>query len=221
MSGDEKGNWHPLPNIRLKVILVTHAVDKHRDFAQELAIKSNLPEKYHKDFVNDYGLFYQSYEHLLESLEKPSGGGVSFQTDSIEVRKYWRDFLFNGRVMLDFVGLHSKEALGLTQKIGGLNKKKFALLLTFLEKQGATDKRFLGVKVKLEPLKTDVLRFIDFRDREKTSGNTIAEFPVIDSEYGIVEGGKISLNGVGFNMVEFVKSSYNSIYKLTLILLGI
>ena len=221
MSGDAQGNWHPLPNIKFKVILVTQAVDKYRDFAKELAIKSNLPEKYHKDFINDFGLFYQSYEHLLESLEKPGGEGASFQTDSIEVRKYWRDLLFNGRVLIDFVGLHSKEALSLPQEIGGLNKKKFTLLLTFIAKQSVTNKRFLGVKGRLEPLKTDVLRFIDFRDREKTSGNTITEFPVIDSEYGIVEGGKISLEDACYNMVEFVKSSYNSIYKLTLILLGI
>ena len=63
--------------------------------------------------------------------------------------------------------------------------------------------------------------FIKFRDREKLPGDTIAKFPVIDYEYGIVEDGEISLNGSNFNMIEFVKISYDSIYKLTLILLGI
>lgn len=221
MSGDTKGNWHPIPNVRLKVILVTESVDKYRNFAKTITAKSKLPEKHHKKFINDYGLFYQSFEHLLESLEKSSGKGVSFQTDSIETRKYWREFLFNGRVLCDFLGLHSKEILGLNQEVGGLNKKKFASLLTILQKQGLKDKKLLDVKTRLEVLKENIFKFIDFRNKEKISGNTILEFPVIDSEYGVVEGGKINLNGINFNMIEFVKNSYDSIYKLTIILLGV
>ena len=221
MSEDTKGNWHPIPNVRLKVILETQAVDKYRDFAKDLVIKSKLPEKHHKDFINNYGLFYQSYEDLMKSLEKTSGEGVSFQTDSIEVRTHWKSFLFKGRVLLDFIGLHSREVLGLNQKIGGLNEKKFNSLLAILEKQGAKDKKLLDIKNRLIPLRTNILRFIDFRDEEKKPRDTIKEFPVIDSEYGVVEGGKISLDGANFNMIEFVKNSYDSIYKLTLILLGI
>jgi len=221
IMGDDKGNWHPLPNVRLKVTIGIQTVDKYRDFAKDLVIKSKLPEKHHKDFINNYGLFYQSYEHLLKSLKKPSGQGVSFQADSIEVRSLWKNFLFNGRVLLDFIGLHSKKVLGLTQDIGGLNKKKINLLLSQLEKQGSIDKKLLDIKARLAPLKINIIRFIEFRDREKISGDTIIEFPVIDSEYGVVEDGKISLAGANFNMIEFVKNSYESIYKLTLILLGV
>jgi len=221
ISGDSKGNWHPIPNARLKVILVTQGVDKYRDFAKDLIIKSKLPAKHHKDFINNYGLFYQSYEQLLESLVKPSGEGASFQTDSIEVRTHWKSFLLKGRILIDFIGLHSKEVFGLTQDIGGLNEKKFVLLMTILEKQGIKDKKFLDLKTKLMPLRMNILRFIDFRDEEKKPRDTIKEFPVIDCEYGVVNGGIISLNGTNFNMIDFVKYSYDSIYKLTLILLGV
>lgn len=218
---DNKGVWHPLPNVRIPVIIGTVGKDKYRDFAKDLVIKSKLPEKHHKDFINNYGLFYQSYEQLLESLVKPSGKGVSFQTDSIEVRTYWKSFLLKGRILIDFIGLHSKEVLGLTQDIGGLNKKKFGSLITILENKGLKDKKFLHIKNNLIPLRTNILRFIDFRDEEKRPRDTIKEFPVLDHEYGIVNGGKISLNGTNFNMIDFVKNSYDSIYKLTLILLGL
>jgi hypothetical protein len=221
MSKDAKGNWHPIPNVRLKVILVTQGIDKYRDFAKDLVIKSKLPEEHHKDFINYYGLFYQSYEQLLESLVKPSGEGVSFQTDSINVRNYWKNFLFNGRVLLDFIGLHCRKSLGLNQKIGGLNKEKFNSLLDILEKQGAKDNKFLDIRNKLTLLMTNILKFIDFRNKEKKPEDTITEFPVIDSEYGVVKDGKISLNGANFNMIEFIKNSYDSIHKLTLILLGV
>ncbi len=79
----------------------------------------------------------------------------------------------------------------------------------------------MDIKNKLIPLREDTLRFIDFRDTEKKPHDTILEFPTIDREYGIVDGGKISLKGKNFNMIEFIKNSYTSIYKLTLILLGI
>jgi hypothetical protein len=141
--------------------------------------------------------------------------------DTIEVRKYWKDFLFNGRILLDFIGLHSREALGLNQDIGGLDKKKYENLLNTLKELGAKNKNFLEVKAELEPLKNDILIFIDFRDKEKTPHDTIVEFPAIDDEYGLVKDGKISLNGDTFDMIKFIKKSYESICKLILILLGI
>lgn len=220
MVQDNKG-WHPIPNVRLKVIIGTIGKDKYRDFAKDLVIKSKLPEKHHKDFINNYGLFYQSYEQLLKSLVKPCGKGASFQTDSIEVRTHWKSFLLKGRILIDFIGLHSKEVLGLNQDIGGLNRKKFNLLINILENQSLKDKKFLDIKNNLTPLRTDILRFIDFRDEEKKPRDTIKEFPVLDNEYGIVNGGKIGLNSKNFNMIDFVKNSYDSIYKLTLILLGL
>lgn len=218
---NNNGIWHPLPNVRIPVIIGTVGKDKYRDFAKGLVIKSKLPEKHHKDFINNYGLFYQSYEQLLESLIKPSGKGASFQTDSIEIRTYWKSFLLKGRILIDFIGLHSKEVLGLNQDVGGLNRKKFNLLINALESQGLKDKKFLDIKNNLIPLRTDILRFIDFRDEEKKPRDTIKEFPVLDHEYGIISGGKIELDSKVFNMINFVKNSYDSIYRLTLILLGL
>jgi hypothetical protein len=211
--------WHPIPNVRIALIIGGQEVDKYREAAKGLVNKSKLAEKHHKHFINNYGLFCQAYEQLLKSF-KPSGKGASFQMDTIEVRKYWKDFLFNGRILLDFIGLHSREALGLKQDIGGLNEGKFELLLTTLDKLGARDKKYLEIKAELEPLRNDIIIFIDFRNKEKLQ-DTIVEFPAIDDEYGLVKDGKISLNGDTFDMIEFIKKSYESICKLTLILLGI
>lgn len=212
--------WHPIPNVRFAATIVGQAIDKYRDYAKELLAESTLPERHHTDFINSYGLFYLSYEQLLKTLETPSGKGVSFQMDTIEARKHWRDFLFNGRTFLDFIGLRSREALGLNQDIGGLNKNKYELLLTTLENLGAIDKKYLEIKAELEQLRNDIITFIDFRDKEKIQGDTIIEFPAIDDEHGLVKDGKVSLNGDTFDMIKFIKKSYESIYKLTLILLG-
>ncbi len=219
-SSDGGSTWHPIPNVRFAATIVGQSIDKYREYAKELLNKSTLSERHHEDFINSYGLFYQSYEKLLETLEEPSGKGVFFQTDALEVRKHWRDFLFNGRILLDFIGLHSREVLGLNQDIGGLNKKKYELLLTSLDKLGARDNKFLEIKAELKPLRNDIVVFISFRDQEKNQ-DTIVEFPTIDSEHGLVKDGKVSVNGNTFDMIRFIKKSYESIYKLTLILLGI
>lgn len=221
MHGDANGNWHPIPNIKFAAIIVGQAVDKYRECAKKLVIKSKLPEKHHNNFINLYGEFYHSYEQLLKSLRVSSGKGVSFQMDTIGARACWKEFLFSGRILLDFIGLHSRETLGLNQKISHLNKKQFGSLLIILNKQSAKDKKFLEIKAQLEPLRNDIVNFIDFRDEEKRPKDTIVEFPAIDSEYGLVKDGKVSLNGSTFNMIEFIDKSYKSIYKLTLILLEI
>lgn len=220
MSGDVDGSWHPLPNVRFAAIIVGEAGDKYRDYAKELVSKSKLAEKHHKDFVNVYGLFYHSYEQLLKGLSENSGKGVSFQMDTIEARANWKQFLLNGRILIDFVGLYSRGALGLNQKIGGLNRKKFASLLTILEKQGGKDKRLLEVKKKLESLGYIILDFIDIRDEEK-SNDTIVKFPTVDYEYGITDEGEIKLKTKSYKMLSFVEYSYNAIRDLTCILFSI
>jgi hypothetical protein len=220
-TSSDGNTWHPIPNVRFAATIVGQSIDKYREYAKDLVTKSTLSERHRGDFINSYGLFYQSYEQLLKTLETPSGKGVSFQMDTIEARKQWRDFLFNGRILLDFMGLYSREMLGLNQDIGGLNKKKFGLLLTTLERLGASDNKFLEIKADLEPLKNDIITFIRFRDKEKLLQDTIVEFPTIDSERGLVQDGKVSADGDTFDMIEFVKKSHEAIHKLTLILLGI
>jgi hypothetical protein len=212
--------WHPIPNVRFALIIGGQEIDKYREYAKKLVTKSKLLENHRQDFINHYGLFSQAYEQLLKSF-KPSGKGASFQMDTIEVRKHWKDFLFTGRILLDFIGLHSREVLGLNLDVGGLNKKKFELLLNTIKKLGTRDTRFLEIKVKLETLKNDIIVFIGFRDKEKLPQDTIVEFPTIDYEYGLIKDGKISLNDENFSMIGFIKKSYESIHKLTLILLGV
>lgn len=221
MFGDSRGNWHPIPNKRFAAIIVGQSIDKYRTYAKDLVIKSKLPGALHTDFINHYGIFYQSYEQLLNSLTASHGKGVSFQMDTVEARKNWRDFLLNGRILLDFLGLQCKKTLGLNQDIGGLNKRKFDSLLATLKKQGSKDKHFLEIKSKLELLKEDAVRFIAFRDREKVAGDTIQEFPSTDDEFGIVKGGVIRLDACNYDMIEFIKGSYEVIFKITLILLAI
>jgi len=213
--------WHPIPNVRFAATIVGQAIDKYREYAKELVTKSKLLERHHEDFINHYGLFYQSYEQLLKTFEKPSGKGVSFQMDTIEVREHWKGFLFHGRILLDFIGLHSRETLRLNQDIGGLNDRTFTLILSRLEKLGAVDKNFLEIKAGLELLQYDIIIFIRFRNEEKGPRDTIIEFPTIDDEYGLVKDGKVRLNGDTFDMIKFIKESYESIHKLTLILLAI
>jgi len=220
-SNDGGNTWHPIPNARFEAIIVGQAIDKYREYAKYLVTKSTLFERHYEKFTNSYGLFYRSFEQLLKACQAPSGKGVSFQMDTIDVRKCWKEYLLHGRILLDFVGLHSKTTLGLNQDIGGLNEKKFGLLLTTLQKLGAGDKKFLDIKAELEPLRDDIVAFIRFRDKEKLPQDTIVEFPAIDDEHGLVKDGKVSLNGDTFDMIKFIKKSYESIYKLTLILLGI
>lgn len=223
MTGDINGNWHPIPNSRFLITLVGQTSDKYREYAAELVLKSKLVGDFHNDFINHYGIFYQAYEQLLNLLKTSDGKGVSFQTDSIDVRKQWRDFLLNGRILLDFIGRHCDKTLSLNQRIHKLNEKQFDSLLIILEKQGARDKKFLEIKLRLEPWKKSFVYFIKFRNEEKKYGNTIKEFPTLDSEYGLVKDGKISLMGntLSFSMIEFIKSSYISIREITQILLGI
>ena len=219
-SGDAEGNWHPIPNVRFAAIISGESADKYRAYAKELVFKSKLNEKHHKDFVNAYGLFFHSYEKLLEILGESSGKGVSFRMDTIEARVQWKQYLINGRILIDFIGLHSRGALGLNQKIGGLNKQKFDSLIGVLEKQGEKDKRFLEIKTRIESLKDAILDFIDLRNKEK-SEDTIVEFPTVDYEYGIVDGGEAKMEGRTFKMIDFIRSSYESIRELAIILLDI
>lgn len=78
----------------------------------------------------------------MKSLETPSGKGVSFQSDTTDSRKYWLEYLTHGRILLDFLGLHSRETLGLKKDIGGLNKKSLEVILNTLQKLGNDNIKF-------------------------------------------------------------------------------
>ncbi len=219
--GDNQGNWHPLPNVRLDVILVGKTDDKYRDFARNLANKSSLKEEHHNDFIDAFAMFFYSYEELLLSLKKPHGKGVTFQMDSLEVRHHWKQFLFNGRVLIDFIGLYCRSTLNLNQEVGGLNSTKFESLLKILQKQGQRDAKLLAIAESIKAYKADVLKFIAMRDREKSNADTIAKFPAIDSELGMKNDGELNLNGEITPMIKFIENSFESILSFTKILLDI
>ncbi|MDD5639394.1 MAG: hypothetical protein PHR47_01125 [Candidatus Pacebacteria bacterium] len=208
-------NWHPIPNARMMVALMVESNDKYRELAKKLAEKSNLPQKKHDKFINIYGIFHYDYEQLLNTLKNNQGGeGVAFTVDSLEVRKKWKDYLINGRILIDYLGLQSRECLSLKNDISGLNKKKFKTLLDSLDNKEETYKE-------LKKIEETILLFIDTRNQEKISSDTIVEFPCIDSEYGIIRDGKIKIENNFFNMIDFIEKSFHSIQKLTFLLLKI
>lgn len=212
--------WHPIPNIRFEMTVIGEILDKYREKAIDLLSHSTLNTKYHKSFVDSFGVFYQSYENLLNAIERPGGKGAYFQMDSVEIRKCWQDYLFHGRILLDFLGLHCRSTLLLKQDIGGLNKKKYDLLLKTLEKLGEKEQRYYQIKSLLDSVKENIITFIEFRDKEKLFQNTITSFPVIDMDKGLIKDGIIVLHGFNYDMVKFIRNSYASIYNLTKVLLG-
>jgi hypothetical protein len=213
-------NFHPTPNVGMAAIVVGQAIDKYRECAKDIVIKSSLSINNHGEFISDYALFFYSYEQLLKTLLTPHGKGASFEIDTIEARYQWRAYLVDGRILLDFLGLHSRETLDLKQDIGGLNDKSISLLLSVLLKLGQKDTKYLGYKCRLDPLVNDLIDFISLRNKEKIQGNTIIEFPAINSEHGIVKDGKISVNTKTFDMISFINKSFKSVHELTMILLG-
>ena len=110
--------------------------------------------------------------------------------------------------------------LGLNQKIGGLNKKKFENLLSILRRLGKSDNKYRKLTEQLERLRQPIIVFIGFRDKEKIQ-DTIVEFPAVDYEYGLVKDGTVILNSETFEMIKFIKDSFSAINKLISILLGI
>ncbi len=213
-SNDGK-NWHPRPNVRLAATIVTIAADKYREYASKIASESKLTQEHHEKFINLYGIFYKSYDQLLESLKKTGGTGVAFETDSIESRKYWKDFLFNGRVLIHFLGKRARETLDLKREIGSLNDESYDNLLVALD-----EVKKLDIKIEIEKIKEKVLTFVNLRDKEKLFKDAIKTFPAIDIELGVIRDGKIFFNNKEFKMIKFIEDSYQAIEKLAVILLN-
>jgi hypothetical protein len=195
---------------------VTKAIDKYRAHAADIVAKSKLNEKHREKFINLYGVFYKSYDQLLESLRKTGGKGVAFETDSVESRKHWKDFFFHGRILIHFLGERAKETLDLKREIGSLNDRGYNNLLVALDEVKKQD-----IRAEVEKIKDKILTFIDFRDKEKLFKDTIISFPATDSEFGVIKDGEISLDGKNFGMISFVNDSYKNIEELITILLQI
>lgn len=221
MSGDSQGNWHPLPNSRIDCVLVGRTNDRYREFAKSIADQSGLSTKSSLDFTDNFAIFLYSYEQLLNALKISQGKGIAFQMDSLEGRYHWKQFLFNGRVLLNFIGLHCTSAWGIKQKIDGLNRKKFKSLIKILEHEGRKETKFLTLKEAIIPYEEDILKFIDMRNREKTNYDTISQFPAIDSELGVKQDGELSLDGQNISMIEFIERSFKSILDFSKILLNV
>lgn len=216
--GDADGNWFPVPSVRLAATLAVKATDKFEDEARALVSTLRLNLQHHDDFTKKYAMFLRAHADLLKILTMEHGEGVSFQMDSLEARESWSHFLMVGRILIDFLGLYCTGPLGLKQKVGGLNREKFESLLKILEHQGRTEPHLLIVKSKLEILKSDVLDFIAMRNREKTHGDTIIEFPAV-SDWGITGGGKVADGEREWVMLEFIENSLSKIQELTNLLL--
>jgi hypothetical protein len=220
MSGNANGNWHPIPNSRLKVIIGTITVDPAREFASKIANESRLNVKNRKKLINVLSLFSDSYKKFIDESKKSGGEGVSFQIDSLAVRSYWRAFLINGRILLHFLGEHSRETLGLKQEVGSLNKKTLENFLRLLKETEAINHNLQEVREFVEKVQKEIVDFVALRDEEKRPGNsTIDVFPTINPEGGLERDGKVGYSGNKFNMIAFVKKSYDDIIQLTKLLM--
>jgi hypothetical protein len=219
-SNDGGISWHPIPNVALKAVIVGRDINPHRDRATGLLKGSKLGVKHHQQFIDLYANFHKAYVQLLDSIFTPRGTNVSFQIDTTEGRKLWADFLYHGRILLDFVGLHSRENLNLKRDIGGLNAKKFDLIVSTLGDLATYNAQYNEAKAQLQIIRQDIIDFIELRNREKITHDTILSFPAIDSQGNIVIEGKIRLGSKIFEMVSFVKKSLDFIDKLVSILLG-
>ncbi|MGL5831023.1 MAG: hypothetical protein ACRCZE_02620 [Candidatus Altimarinota bacterium] len=212
--------WHPSPHIQYDATIGLISNDKYRVYAKQLIDFSKLDPKHHQKFINLFAIFQSTHEKLKISLLKPGGSGVAFQVDSTEGRELWKQFLLNGRILIDFLGLHCCKCLKLKEYIDGLNAKKFNSLLIILDKQKNNDS-YLEIISSLTLIKEDIIDFIAMRDFEKISGDTIINFPSIYANGSIKKDGVVVVNGKTFGMISFIDSSYENILRLTKTLLGI
>jgi len=221
MSSADGKSWHPMPNIKMRVIVGITTTDKFREYAKNLVEKSNLKPSYHLDFINFFAPFFSAYQKLDICLHKSHGKGATFRADTLEVRELWKQYLFNGRSLLDFLGLHCSSTLGLKQRLDGLNSKKLDSLSKILIRQGATDVKFLKIEKEIVNLKCIIVDFIGIRNREKIQGDTILQFPSIAEFNKLIKDGEVQTNEKKLPMIKFIKDSFHSILQLTKILLNI
>jgi hypothetical protein len=120
MTQDSKGVWHPIPNASLKMVIHGKTVDEHEKYGSSLTQNLNLSDKQKSKLSKNLSTFRRAYLKLSNYLQTPQGSNVSFCTDSTGL---WRDYLINGRILLDLLGHYSDLLLNFKQKIGGLNKK--------------------------------------------------------------------------------------------------
>lgn len=211
--------WHPEPLVRIWARMQVKTVDKYRERGESLATRSRLAAKHHEKFINAWGLFQNAHEKLMEQLLASGGKGVSFQVDSLDARERWRNFLFNGRTLLDFAGLHARGIL-INQDLGGLNARSFDSLLIHLTNEGASNPDQLAVKGRLEILKDTIVFFIDVRDKEKAEGNTLLSFPSI-FEGQVEADGEVSGKTGTKPLLQFIQESAAAIETLAKELLKI
>lgn len=220
MFGGENNTWHPRPNTKIFAIISGKSTNKYRDFGKDLASRSKLSNEHHSDFIDIFAMFFSSYERLLTVLQKSQGKGVIFELDTLEARESWKQFLFNGRILLDFLGVYCRGTLGLKEKVEGLSAKKLESLFKVLEKQGRSEPKLLQVKAKIEAISPEIIKFIALRDREKIHGDTIIKFPATN-EVGTVYDGELQVDGETFPLIKYSQTAYEDILKLTKILIRI
>jgi hypothetical protein len=210
-----------MPNIQIAMTLGVKVNDKFREHAESIVKRSKLPQERYTDFVNAFALFLASYSGFIQEVSKPHGTGASFSVDSIEGRETWRKFLVNGRILIDFIGRHTCAALNLKQPLGKtFNLDSIDSLIKILGNEGRKRPELLLIKDKLLQIRPSLKTFIDLRNLEKFSGDTIVEFPAVH-EKGITKDGVVRTQEATYPMVHTAESAYKAICLLVDLLLGI
>ncbi|MFC1615541.1 SEC-C domain-containing protein [Patescibacteria group bacterium] len=222
--GDSEGNWYPVPNtgIICSCGLKTH--DPFREHAEKIVKLSKLDEKYHQEFVNTFGLFLCAYKHFIDEIQSvPIEGCISVRADTIAVRKEWGTFLWSGRILIDFLGIHVQETLALKEPLAKtFNAEAIESLIKNFKKEARKRPELSQLADNIREILPAIKDFIDVRNYEKAvRGGTIIEFPSVHQK-GVVEDGEVRADGTKrYPMLKMAEASYKSICWLVQILIGV
>lgn len=153
----------------------------------------------------------QAYGDLSEYLTSPLGD-IPIQSDSAEVRNLWHTYLLTGRELIDELGSVIHICFGLSQGLRGLNAQKFTSLRTMISQVSGRVSGLAPLTECLDDYEDLLVDFIDLRNRDKTKGDTVQEFPWI-SERGVATGGVVGIPGTirTFDFVAFFEKSHSGL----------
>jgi hypothetical protein len=215
-SSFSNGQWHPLPLVRFAAILGVKENDRIEERSRTLLQNVKLDSQKKEKIIIELTIFEKSFLDLIGELQSKTAKNISVITESIEIRKLWRNYLINGRELLNKTGYYSNVVLKLKNELGGLNKKSIKHLIDQLTDD--KPKNFLKKNEKL------LIDFITIRDIEKSNHSTVSEFPIVSPE-GKIIGGKIGGRkeniSINYEFSDFLVNSHNLIIETSKLLLGI
>lgn len=154
--------------------------------------------------------FEHAYLLLDQHLKRPTD--ISVKIDGPEIRNLWHSYLITGRELFDDVGSVTHICFGMSEKVSGLNEKKFGSWFKNIEKAKPKVSGLDQLEKHLKKHQEVIVQFIDLRNRDKERGDTLVEPPYINPD-GNPSDGRISSHSHSseLNMVDFIKESHEEI----------